>query len=75
MTPELRQMDAGLELKDVIDRELERLHKLVEQGKEVAWATAEISRFNRIVCQPPTIISESLEPKKERYPWIFKPVY
>lgn len=50
-----------------INAELERLHKLVEQGKEIVWATAEISRLNQIVFQPPLVLPADFDTKK-RYP-------
>lgn len=37
---------------EVYDRELTRLHKLVEAGKEVAWATSQIERLIRLMTEP-----------------------
>jgi len=46
------------ELRTLVDRELERLHKVVDAGKEVSWATAEISRLNKLILHPPMIYDE-----------------
>jgi hypothetical protein len=54
------------ELKSLLDRELERLHKLVESGKEIAWATREITRINEILCPPPMVIASG-DPGSLRY--------
>jgi hypothetical protein len=47
-----------------IDQELDRLHKLVEQGKEVAWATKEISRILSVMISPAVMISDLKEWEK-----------
>lgn len=46
MTPDYREL---------INRELERLHGLIEQGKEVAWAAKEIERINTLVLSCPSL--------------------
>jgi hypothetical protein len=51
------------ELKSLLDRELD---KLVESGKEIAWATREITRINEILCPPPMVIASG-DPGSLRY--------
>jgi hypothetical protein len=45
--------------KATLDRELDRLHKLVEAGKEIGWATKRIEWLQTVIFQPPYIIPES----------------
>lgn len=40
-----------------LDRELERLHDLIKEGKEIRWATAEISRLNQSL-QPLVMVTK-----------------